>query len=129
MASTALVISACSNAIPSDSEAVVAEPDRVFNSAKSSKVVAACIEEKWEAWVNKFENWGVIQTNTINEVYNISALKYGPEAYDGAPLKPTTKNYSADVSHSEAGSETKLYQYFSLNIGTNPFFSIVDKCQ
>lgn len=129
MATTALVITACSNAVPSDSETIVLEPDRVFNSDKTAEVVSACIEDKWGAWINRFEDWGVIQTDTINGVYNISALKYGIEAYDGAPLRPSTKNYSADVSSSATGSETKLYQYFSLNLGTNPFFAIVDQCQ
>lgn len=128
LATAALSITACSNSVPSDSVTVV-EPDRVFTSKKEAKEVATCIENKWSAWVNKFEDWGEIETESLSDAYNIAALKYGPEAYDGAPLETTTKNYSVEVNNIDNGSETKLYQSYSINLGSNPFFSAVDKCQ
>lgn len=129
LATSVLTLAACSTAVPTDTETIVVEPDRVFTSTKDATQVATCIQDRWATWVDKFEDWGIVKSEVVTDGFAISALKYGTDAYDGAPKKVSTKNYEAIVTNTEQGSESKLYQHFSINLGANPFFSSVDKCQ
>ena len=99
------------------------EPDQIYSSKKVAKEVSICIENKWTRWVNKFENWGVVKSIETADGYSVSGIKYGTD------LKLVTINYLADIENISSGSETKLYQYLSLNLGKNPFFEAVDECQ
>ncbi len=121
-----LSISACS---VSPDEMRANEPDQVFSSLKDAREVSICIANKWEAWVNKFNDWGVVKSTEKTDGYSVSALKYGPNPDDGTARKPMTINYLADVENKNTGSETRLYQYLSLNLGGNPFFAAVAACQ
>jgi hypothetical protein len=105
------------------------EPDQVFSSQKDAKEVTNCVVNKWEAWVNRFDDWGVVKSTETTDGYSVSALKYGPDPDNGTSIKPTTINYLADVENKGSGSETRLYQYLSLNLGNNPFFAAVAECQ
>ncbi|ABM02956.1 hypothetical protein Ping_1118 [Psychromonas ingrahamii 37] len=121
-----LSISACSvgpNQIRS------AGVDQVFSSQKDAKDVASCVKNKWSAWVNKFDDWGVVNSVEIADGYSVSAQSYGTDPEDGSGKKPNTVNYLADIENKDSGSVTKLYQYFSLNLGDNPFVAAAAECQ
>ncbi len=104
-------------------------PSQVFSSQQDAKQVASCVADKWDSWVNRFSDWGVVKLEETEQGYSISALKYGPDPDDGSGPKPTTINYLADVENESSGSVTKLYQFMSLNLGKNPFFTAVEECQ
>lgn len=105
------------------------EPNQVFSSQKDAQEVANCVAGKWESWVNKFGDWGVVKLTETDNGYSISALKYGPDPDDGSRIKPVTINYLADVGNEGSGSVTKLYQYLSLDFGDNPFVAAIEECQ
>ncbi len=121
-----LSISACST---TPDEMRASEPDQVFSSHKDAREVSSCVANKWAAWVNKFNDWGVVKSTETTDGYSVSALKYGPDPDNGTAIKPTAINYLADVENKSTGSETRLYQYLSLNLGDNPFFAAVAACQ
>lgn len=103
--------------------------DQVFSSQKDAQEVSSCVTNKWTAWVNKFDDWGVVKSAEIANGYSVSALSYGTSPEDGSAKKPSTLNYLADVENEDQGSVTKLYQYLSLNFGDNPFVAAVAECQ
>lgn len=119
-------ISACSTT-PNDIRS--AGVDQVFSSQKDGKEVSSCVADKWTAWVNKFDDWGVVRTAETADGYSVSALSYGTDPEDGSAKKPSTLNYLADVENEGLGSVTKLYQHLSLNFGDNPFVAAVAECQ
>lgn len=121
-----LSISACST---TPNEMRSKETNQVFSSQKDSKEVSSCVADKWSSWVNKFEDWGVVELTETDDGYSVSALKYGPDLDDGSKKKPVTLNYLADIENENSGSVTKLYQYLSLNFGGNPFLAAVEECQ
>lgn len=121
-----LSISACST---SPNKIRASGPDQVFSSEKDAKDVSSCVENKWSAWVNKFGDWGVVNSAEIATGYSVSAQSYGTDPEDGSGQKPTTVNYLADIENEGSGSVTKFYQYFSFNLGDNPFFAAVAECQ
>lgn len=121
-----LSISACST---SPNKIRSAGADQVFSSEKDAKEVSNCVANKWTAWVNKFDDWGVVTSAEIADGYSVSAQSYGTDPKDGSPKKPSTLNYLADVENEGSGSVTKLYQHLSFNLGDNPFFAAVEQCQ
>lgn len=125
----ALTLSACST---TPDEMRAEEPAQVYSSEKSAQEVSVCIEESWNQWVNKFADWGVIKSIEITNGYSISAQKYGPVQDDGSATKLASINYFVDIetdSTENATSVSKIYQYMSLNLGKNPFFEAVERCQ
>lgn len=121
-----LSISACST---TPNEIRSAGPEQVFSSQKDAKEVSSCVANKWAAWVNKFDDWGVVKSAETADGYAVSALRYGTDPDDGSAKKPSTLNYLADVENEGLGSVTKLYQHLSFNLGDNPFFAAVAECQ
>ncbi|MFT6926245.1 MAG: hypothetical protein ACJAZP_001855 [Psychromonas sp.] len=121
-----LSMSACST---SPNKIRTAGPNQVFSSQKDAKEVSICVENKWSAWVNRFDDWGVVKSAEIVNGYSVSALSYGTDPEDGSGKKPTTVNYLVDVENKDSGSVTKLYQYLSFTFGDNPFVSAVTECQ
>gem|GEM_PF-1319153 len=121
-----LSISACSI---SPNQIRSAGPDQVFSSEKDAKDVSSCVANKWTAWVNRFNDWGVVKSAEIADGYSVSAQRYGTDPDDGSGKKPSTLNYLADVKNEGLGSVTKLYQHMSFNLGDNPFFAAVAECQ
>lgn len=121
-----LSISACST---TPNEMRLNQPDQVFSSEKNAQEVSSCIADNWRSWVNRFEDWGVVNSIETPDGYSISALKYGPDPDTGTKIMPTTINYLADVENESAGSVTQIYQYLSLNLGDNPFVAAAKKCQ
>lgn len=121
-----LSISACST---SPNQIRSAGVDQVFSSERGAQEVSICVADKWTAWVNKFDDWGIVKSAKTADGYSISALSYGPDPEDGSAKKPSTVNYLADVENKDAGSVTKLYQHLSFNLGDNPFFDAVEQCQ
>jgi uncharacterized ubiquitin-like protein YukD len=121
-----LSISACST---TPNEIRATGPDQVFSSEKDAKDVSSCVADKWVAWINKFEDWGVVESVEIADGYAVTAQRYGPDPDDGSARKPASLNYLADVENQDSGSVTKLYQHLSFNFGENPFFVSVAECQ
>jgi hypothetical protein len=106
-----------------------AGPTQIFSSEKDTKDVSSCVVDKWSAWVNKFNDWGVVSSAEIADGYSVSAQSYGTDPEDGFGKKATTLNYLIEVENKDSGSVTKLYQSLSFNLEDNPFLVAVAQCQ
>lgn len=85
-------------------------PDVVHNSFKEAKQVSICIAASWESF-------GVVNSRELNSGSSVSLLLGGK------------LHYLADITSNEKGSQTKLYKWRSLSVGSDSIFDGAAKCQ